>query len=293
MQLEDVAEGRLADMDAASITYQVLSTVGPGADLLSGREAVAFARDTNDRMAAVVARHPDRFGGFAHLPMSEPEAAAHELERAVRALGFSGAMVHGLTQGRFLDHPSFEPLLAQAEALNAPLYIHPGLPPRPVYEAYFAGLPTPADFVLSIAGWGWHAETAIHVLRLVMSGVLERRRSLRLVVGHMGEGLPAMLARCDKVLSPLLQRSSGRSLRQTLLEQLWITTSGFFDQPSFMAALLTFGADRILFSVDYPFASNAVAQDFLMRLPVSDADRSRIAHANADRLLGLDRPSIS
>ncbi len=285
--LHDLGEARIADMDAAGITVQVLSSVGPGSELLFGGEAVRFARDSNDRLADAVTRHPHRLGGFAHLPVTEPEAAADELERTVRDLGFRGAMIRGLSQERFLDHPSFEPLLARAEALDVPLYLHPALPPRPVYDAYYEGLPDMTGFLLATAGWGWHAETALHMLRLVVSGTLERHRGLRMIVGHMGEGLPAMMARCDTVFTSTTSGYLSRTVSETLLEQLWITTSGFFDTPSFMAALLTFGADRILFSVDYPYAPNTAGRRFLDGLPVSPADRIKIAHGNADALLGL------
>ena len=286
-RLGNLDEIRLADMDEAGITLQILSNVGPGADLLERAEAIRFARDMNDRLAAAVERHPDRLAGFAHLPMIDGHAAADELERAVGELGFRGAMIHGLSGDRFLDHPDFERLLDRAETIGAPLYLHPGLPPRSVYRAYYDGLPDETGFLLSNAGWGWHAETALHVLRLYLSGALERHPGLRMIVGHMGEGLPAMLARCDKVFTPATSRYLTRTASETLLQQLWITISGFFDLPSFMAALLSFGADRILFSVDYPFAPNHVARNFLDTLPVSSADRAKIAHGNADALLRL------
>ena len=285
-QLAELGAGRIAEMDEAGVTVQVLSTVGPGADLLAGVEALRFARDTNDRLAAAVSARPNRLAGFAHLPMSVPEAAPDELERCVTRLGFRGAMIHGMTGGRFLDHAGFAPLLGRAEALGVPLYLHPGLPPAPVRAAYYDRLPGPTGFLLATAGWGWHTETALHVLRLVLTGTLNRFPRLKLIVGHMGEGLPAMLARADKVFAPV--STSPRSVSQTLLEQLWITTSGFFDLPSFMAAFLAFGADRILFSVDYPYAPNLVGRHFLDGLPVSPHDKSKIAHRNADDLLALE-----
>lgn len=286
-RLADLGEGRLAEMDNAGISVQVLSAAGPGADLLDGAEGVQFARDYNDWLAAAVRRYPSRLGGFAHLPMANPEAAADELERCVADLGFRGGMVNGTVRGRFLDHPDFEALLARAEILEVPLYLHPGPPPRAVRDAYFDGLPQSTGFLLSIAGWGWHAETAVHVLRLAVSGTLDRHPRLRLIIGHMGEGLPAMLARCDTVFTPVTSSYLSRTISVTLLDQLWITTAGFFDTPSFMAALLAFGADRILFSVDYPYAPAMAGRRFLDTLPVSPADRIKIAHANADRLLGL------
>lgn len=285
--LKELGQPRLHDMDRAGITVQVLSVAGPGADLLPPGEGPALARDLNDALARAVAEHPDRYAGFAHLPMTAPEAAADELERAVRDLGFRGALINGLTDGCFLDDSRFAPILARAEALGVPIYVHPGIPPAAVREAYYDGLPGHLSFMLAIAGWGWHAETAVHVLRLVLSGTLDRHPALQLIIGHMGEGLPAMLARCDQVLGAEAPRFLRRTVSQTILDQVHITTSGFFSLAPFMAALLAFGADRILFSVDYPFSANAQGRAFLASLPLSPADKAKIAHGNADRLLRL------
>lgn len=286
-ELKELGAPRLADMDAAGITVQVLSVSGPGADLVPGDGGIALARDYNDALAKAVGGQPDRFRSFAHLPMMSPEAAADELERAVRQFGFHGALINGLTDGRFLDDPAFEPILARAEALDVPLYLHPGIPPEPVRAAYYHGLPGNLGFILSVAGWGWHVETAVRVLRLALSGALDRHQRLKLIIGHMGEALPFMLARCEQTFGVETPKFLHRSVSQTILDQVWITTSGFFTLAPFMTALLTFGADRILFSVDYPYASNAVARAFLDHLPVSAADREKIAHGNADRLLNL------
>ncbi len=285
-ELSDVGDARLAAMDRAGISVQVLSVVGPGADLLAPDAGPAFARRYNDEVAAVVAEHPDRFAGFAHLPLTAPDAAADELERAVRELGFCGALINGVTDGKFLDDPAFEPLLARAEALDVPLYLHPGIPPEAVRRAYYDGFDPAVSFVLATSGWGWHAETAVHVLRLVLAGALDRHPRLRLIVGHMGEGLPAMMARCDATLGRVA-KDLQRSVSETILDHVVITTSGFFTLPPFVAALLTFGADRILFSVDYPFANNDVARAFLDALPVAPDERAKIAHGNADRALKL------
>jgi len=287
-ELADLGPSRLLDLDRAGITVQVLSVSGPGADLVAGSDGVAIARDYNDALARAVATHPDRYRGFAHLPMREPQAAADELERAVSTLGFHGALINGATEDRFLDDPRFEPIIARAEALDVPLYLHPGIPSASVRAAYYEGLPEPLGYVLSTAAWGWHIETALQVLRLVLSGTLERHKRLRLIVGHMGEALPFMLARADQTLSQETERLGMRPVGQTILDQVWITTSGFFTVPPLLAALSTFGADRILFSVDYPYAANAPARAFLDTLPVSPADREKIAHANADRLLKLE-----
>jgi predicted TIM-barrel fold metal-dependent hydrolase len=167
-----------------------------------------------------------------------------------------------------------------------PIYLHPHLAPEAVRTLYYGNLPSNSGQVLEAAGWGWHSETAIHVLRLVLSGALDRHPRLKLVIGHMGEGLPMMLARCDQVFEAYIPHLS-RPISRTILEQVWITTSGIFTTPPFMAALLTFGIDRILFSVDYPYASNARGRDFLRSLPLAPADLAKVAHGNADRLLGL------
>ena len=186
--LRDVGPARIADMDAAGISLQVLSATGFGAEVLPPDQGPAYAREVNDILAATIETHPDRYAGFTHLAMTAPEAAADELERCVGELGFVGGMVHGTTQGRFLDDPAFGPLLARFEQLDVPLYLHPAPPPEPVRRAYYDGLPGDASYLLSIAGWGWHTETAIHILRLVLSGTLDRHPKLKLIIGHMGKG---------------------------------------------------------------------------------------------------------
>jgi uncharacterized protein len=168
-----------------------------------------------------------------------------------------------------------------------PIYLHPGIPAQAVREAYYDNLPGNFSFTLALSAWGWHADTAIHVLRLVLSGALDRHPGLRLVIGHMGEALPFMLDRIDETTTLAAKTHLRRPVRETIVDQVWITTSGFFTMVPFMAALMSFGVDRIMFSVDYPFASNARARAFLDALPISPADRAKIAHGNADRLLRL------
>jgi predicted TIM-barrel fold metal-dependent hydrolase len=286
-ELADLGEARIADMDASGISVQVLSVAGPGADLVPGQPGIELARAYNDALAEACAGQRTRYRGFAHLPMLAPEAAADELERTVKQLGFVGALVNGATDGRFMDEPEFEPILARAEALDVPIYLHPGIPTQEVRKAYYDNLPGNFSFTLALSAWGWHYDTAIHVLRLALSGALDRHPGLKIIVGHMGEALPFMLDRIDETTSAGAKAQLRRSVRQTILDQVWITTSGFFTMVPFVAALMSFGADRIMFSVDYPFASNARARAFLDALPVSPADRAKIAHGNADRLLRL------
>ena len=282
----EIGEQRLRSMDEAGITVQVLSNTGPGPDLVPGAEGIAIAREMNDHLAAAVARHPKRFAGFAVLPMQSPDAVAGELVRAVRELGFLGALINGTTDGRFLDHPCYDALLSAAVELDVPIYVHPHLAPEPVRQAYYSDLPAGAGRVLEAAGWGWHSETAIQILRLVVSGTLDRHRRLKLIIGHMGEMLPMMMARADEVFSLDVDHLA-RPISRTILDQVWLTTSGIFSEPPFLASLLTFGIDRIMFSVDYPYAPNSKGRAFLDRISLAPADMAKLCHGNADALLKL------
>jgi predicted TIM-barrel fold metal-dependent hydrolase len=285
--LPDIGEQRLKAMDAAGITMQVLSNTGPGPDLVPGADGIALARELNDHLAAAIARHRDRYAGFAVLPMQNPGACAGELARTVKDLRFSGALINGTTEGRFLDHPSYDGLLATAVELDVPIYIHPHLPPEPVRQAYYSDLPAGAARVLQSAAWGWHSETAIHVLRLVMAGTLDRHPRLKLIIGHMGEMLPMMLRRIDEVSAVDTDHLS-RPVSRAILDQVWLTTSGIFSEPPLLAALLTFGIDRIMFSVDYPYSPNSKGRDFLGRLSLAPADMAKFTHRTADALLKLN-----
>ena len=285
--LGDIGPARIADMDASGISVQVLSAAGPGADLMPPAEAPGFAREVNDHLARAVAGNPARYAGFAHLPTAAPGAAADELERVVTQHGFVGGMVNGTTGGLFLDDPTFEPLLARFEQLDVPLYIHPAPAPEAVRRVYYDRLPGDAGVLLSLAGWGWHSETALHILRLVVSGTLDRHPKLKLIIGHMGEGLPAMFARCDQVFAQEIRERLTRPISKTITDQVWVTTSGFFSLPPLLPLLLTFGADRVMFSVDYPFSKNSTGRAFLDGLPVSSEDKVKIAHGTADQLLKL------
>jgi len=285
-KLLDLGQGRIAEMDAAGIDVQVLSLTGNGMDLLDGPTATALARDANDKLDAAVRAHPKRFAAFAALALQNPEKAAAEFERCVRKLGFKGALVHGTTKGMFLDDPQFTPLFEAAQALDVPIYLHPSPPPKPVQEAYFGGLPGQVGFFLATAAWGWHVETGTHCLRLMASGLFDRFPKLRIIIGHMGEDLPFSIARAEMILSrdsKHLQRRVGEYFQ----EHFYITTSGYFTVPPFLCTLQVIGADRILFSVDYPYSPNAAGRNFLNALPVSPEDLGKISHGNAERLLKL------
>jgi predicted TIM-barrel fold metal-dependent hydrolase len=260
--------------------------MGPSADMFEGDEAIAFARKFNDQFARKIAARPDRFAGFAHLPASIPEAAADELERTVVEYGFKGALISGTVRGHFLDDAKFAPLLARAERLDVPLYIHPGAPSPDVRKAYYEGFPQKISMGLATFAWGWHYETALHVMRLAVSGTFDKYPRLNVIIGHMGEALPVMLARCEHQLGPDLPHLQ-RPLTTTITDQVYVTSSGFFTTPPFLAALQTFGIDRLMFSVDYPYDSNADGRKFLDNVPLAGDDLEKFAHGNADRLLKL------
>lgn len=288
-KLADITGERLRSMDDNGITMQILSVSGSGADLLNAESGPMFAREYNDNIANKIKDYSSRFSAFAHLPMSAPEAAADELERTVKSYGFKGALINGLTNDEFLDHPKFSPIFKRAEQLDVPIYLHPGLPPQSVVDAYYSNLPKEAGMLLSIAGWGWHSETAIHILRLFVSGIFDRYPKLKLIIGHMGEMIPMMMARCDNAFKPGQAGINERTLIDTLREQVHITTSGLFTLPPLITAIDTFGIDNIMFSVDYPFSTNEQGKQYLesIKSKLGEEQLNKIAHTNADKLLIL------
>jgi uncharacterized protein len=288
-QLLDLGGRRVDDMDSARIDVQVVSLTAPGVEQLDPAEAASLAREANDLLAEAIRRHPGRLAGLAAIPTPDPEAAAGELERAVRDLGFKGAVINGHVRGRYLYDRSFAPILERAEALGVPIYLHPTPPPRPVFEAYYAGFAPEVSARFSTAGWGWHIETAAHVLRMILGGVFDRYPKLQIIIGHLGESLPSMLPRLDRQLTTALTKLQ-RPLAAYLRENFHYTFSGFNFTPTFLDLLMEVGVDRIMFSTDYPYASMDEGRQFLDRLPIAPADRERIAHGNAERLLGLGDP---
>jgi len=288
-KLADITGERLKSMDANGITMQVLSVDSSGANLLSPTEGPAFAKQYNDLIAARIAGFGNRFTAFAHLPTTAPAAAADELERAVKEYHFRGAMIRGLTQDKFLDQPEFAPIFERAERLDVPIYLHPGLPPKGVADIYYSGLPNYSGIAEALAcyGWGWHSETALHVLRLLFAGIFDKYPKLKLIIGHMGEMLPMIMARAERAFKPGAGGANQRTLTDTFHDHVYITTSGFFTQPPLKIALDTFGIDNIMFSVDYPFSTNEQGTEFLNAIELPDEQKAKIAHGNADKLLNL------
>ncbi len=285
-QLGDVGEKRVADMDAAGIDMQVLSLNYPGTEQCEAAEAIAVARDANDLLAVAVKRHPARFAGLTALPTAAPDQAAEELERGVRRLGFKGAIINGHHRGRYLDDKFFWPIFERADALKMPIYLHPTRPPQTVIDASYGGFAPEVSWAFSGPGWGWHIETAVHLIRLILGGVFDRFPDLQVVIGHLGEGLPFMLPRLDRNMPPALTKLQ-RSLADYLRQNVHYTFGGFNFPATFLDLLLEVGVGRIMFSVDYPYGSMTAARAFLEQLPVGAADKERIAHGNAEKLFGL------
>jgi 2,3-dihydroxybenzoate decarboxylase len=273
---------RLEAMDQAGIDISVLSVAGAGVQNERGAAtAVPHARETNDFLAAQIRRHPDRYRGFAHLPLQDPKAAADELARTVREHGFLGALVNGPTLGHYLDEDRFLVFWERVAELNVPLYLHPGIPFQ---------LPQSFQDHPELNGpiWGWTVDTATHALRLVFSGLFDRFPNLTVILGHMGEALPFMLWRIDARYGEL---NNFRGLRKApsryIQENFVVTTSGVFSAEPLLCTLAALGEDNVLFSVDYPFESSIVAAQFLDTVAVSETAREKIGYKNAQRVLRL------
>jgi predicted TIM-barrel fold metal-dependent hydrolase len=285
-RLFELGDKRVAEMDAAGIDVQVLSLNSPGVEQLEAAQAIPTARDANDFLAEAVGRHPARFAGLAALPIQAPEDAAKELERCIRQLGFRGTNINGHTRGRYLDDPFFEPILACADVLQVPIYLHPTIPHKPVADALYGGFSPVVTGVLSSSGWGWHIETAVHLLRMILGGVFDRHPKLQVIIGHMGEAIPFMLPRMNRNLPPQVTNLA-RPFADYLRQNVHYSFGGFNFAPTFLNLLLEIGVERIMFSVDYPYGSMEEARGFLQHIPVSEGDRERIAHGNAERLFKL------
>lgn len=287
-RLDDLGEGRLAEMDAAGIDVAVLShTIGGVEGIADPALAVATAARVNDFLAAQVATGGGRFAGLASLPLQDVVAAVAELRRAVTALGLVGVMVNGFTElgadKLYLDEDRFEPLWAALEELGVPLYLHPRLPARAVQEAIYRGHPE-----LVGATWGFAPETATHVLRIVYGGVFDRHPGAKLIIGHLGEMLPFFAGRIQRAFeyNPYSRRVAKR-LQDYLSDNIWVTTSGNFNDQALITALLTVGADHVLFATDYPYDMATAAAEWIERAPISENDRRKICHGNAAALFGL------
>lgn len=298
-RLLDVGEERLARMNAAGVDFQVLS-IAPGAQSLPPALAVSLARDANDFLSDAVQRRPDRFAAFATLPTPDPDAAADELRRCVEELGFVGTMLFPRTGLIGLDHSSFRPIFEAAAELEVPVYIHPGVPPAAVREACYDGFDPVTNLMLSTGGWGWHAEAGLAALRLILAGTFDRHQGLQIILGHWGEMLVSFADRAD-VLS-YTPTHLERHVLDYITDNVYVTAGGVFSHRMLRQTLDLLGPDRLMFATDDPAqgalesgggkppspnGTRGLARDFIETAPLSGQDKRKLAHLNAERLLGI------
>ena len=282
----DMGSGRIADMDRGGVELCILSHVAPGVQAIpSISEAIALSRRVNDYLAEHIAKYSKRLKGFAALPLQDPQAAAQELTRCVRDLGFCGALVNGFSQigeadsAVFYDLPQYRPFWATVQELDVPFYLHPRSPLATRQQAY-EGYPW-----LAGSPWGFAVETSIHALRLMASGLFDEYPRVKVILGHLGEGLPFGIWRVDhRILRGAVVPKAKRPIGQYLRENFYITTSGNFRTQALTDVILEVGADRVLYSVDYPFEDMLEARDWFDHAAISEPDRLKIAFSNARQL---------
>ena len=283
-RLVDIGAGRIAQMDADGIDMAVLSITSPGVQVFDAVTATRLAKEANDVLAAAVKAHPTRLAGLAAVAPHYPAGAAQELERAAKTLRMKGFLINSHTMGEYLDDPKYWPIFEAAQALDMPLYLHPR-EPAPSMVAPFL------DYGLYFAGFGFAVETSLHAMRLIMCGVFDRFPKLRIVLGHMGEGLPFWLQRIDNRY--LLQVKIGavkklpRLPSEYFLSNFVITTSGVMWAPALKLSIEVLGVERIMFAADYPYESVEEGVKFLDGVDISDTDRQKIYSLNAERYFKL------
>jgi len=286
-RLLNLAEGRLKDMDEVGIDMQVLSLTAPGCEQFGPDDGTALARKANDELSRVIQKYPDRFIGLTALAPQSPVEAADELERAVKELGLRGAKINSHVGDTYLDDKRYWVIFEKAEKLGVPIYLHPTTPSPSMLKPY-------ADYGFALSGpaLGFSAETALHAMRLIYSGVFDKYPGLKIILGHLGEGLIFWMYRIDFVfrkvwaddtIQPKIKQRPSDYIRNNFL----VTTSGMFAVPAFMSTFLEIGADRIMFAVDYPYEKSEEAVSLMERVPISDIDKEKIYHLTAERLFKL------
>ena len=273
---------RLETMDQAGIDFSILGISGPGVQAESDNKlAIKLAKEANDILAHEVSKKPNRYGGFAHLPMQVPIEAADELERAVRDLGFVGSMVNGHTNGVYLDAPKYDVFWERMEALDVPLYLHPT-------DSFIKPYVLQGCDELLKCTWEWNFETSSHFLRLVYAGVFDRFPKLKIVLGHMGEMLPFELWRLDSRTHLLAKTRPLKMAPSMYLKQnLYVTTSGQCDDAPLICSLLSLGDTHVLFSVDYPYENSSTATQWIDTANITDSTREKVCYLNAKTLMKL------
>jgi len=286
-RIQDLGEARIRDMDDTGIARQLLLLTAPGVQVFDAATGVSLARSSNDRLAQAIRDHPDRFSGLAAIAPQDPTGAAKELERGVRELGLKGAVVNSHTKGEYLDDPKFWAIFEAAEALNVPIYIHPTTPPASMIRPFI-------ERGLDGAIFGFAIETSLHLLRIVVSGAFDRFPGLRIVVGHLGEGLPYWLFRIDFMHRAMVAANRYASVKKLekkpsdyLRENVWVTTSGMAWQPAILFAQSVLGVDRVLYAMDYPYQFVPEEVKVTDELPISDIDKKKLYQLNAESVFSL------
>jgi 2,3-dihydroxybenzoate decarboxylase len=291
MEIEDrlleMAEGRLKNMDQAGIDMQVLSLSTPGCEQFDAAKGQYFSQHTNDALAIAVSRHPSRFIGLAALAPQNPEAAARELERSVKELGLRGAKINSRVGAEHLDNKKFRPIFEVAEKLDVPIFLHPYSPSPDSIQPY-------TDFGFALAGppWGFGAEAALSAMRLIYSGVFDEYPGLKIVLGHLGEGLVFWIYRIDfsfrkpwmdAEVRPAIKKAPSEYVRNNF----YVNNAGMYSFPAFLSVLLEIGADHMMFAADYPYESSDEAANFIEHLSVSNSDKEKILHSVAEKLFKI------
>jgi 2,3-dihydroxybenzoate decarboxylase len=286
-RLGDLGERRIADMDAAGIDHQVIALTSPGVQAFDAATATDLAIVTNDELAEGIRRHPTRFSGLASFAPHDSANAAKELERSVTKLGLKGGMINSHTHGEYLDNPKFWDIFAAAEQLDVPLYLHPQTPPKAMVQPYL-------EAGLDGAVFGFGAETALHMMRIITSGVFDRFPRLQMVLGHMGEALPYWMFRLDymheaqvrakryECLKPLKKKISGY-----LRENIYVTNSGVAWEPAILFARQVLGNDRVMYAMDYPYQYEPQEVTAMDALPLSQEELHQFYQGNAERVFKL------
>ena len=287
-EIEDVGHRRIKFMDESGIDMQVLS-YGPGSpqNITDKTLAIELSKETNNELANLIKLHPARFAGLAILPVADPKAAAEELSRAVNELGLKGAMLSGTFNGRFFDEPEFIPIFSKAQELNVPLYMHPAIIPKNIAEYYYQSKnwSEVAGAMFASAGYGWHLDSGIAIVRLIASGIFDKLSNLKLISGHWGELVPFFLNRLDDQLGKTLKLN--RKISDYYKDNIYITPSGLFSEAQLKYVIDELGADKIIYSGDYPFLIDKNTRKFIETASISKENKEKIGYKNAEKLLNL------
>ncbi|MFG1899866.1 amidohydrolase family protein [Micromonospora carbonacea] len=294
--LADLGQRRIGDMDAGGLDVQILSAHTPSVQNVPGKRGIDFAYRLNRLLVeGPIAKHPGRFKAFATLPLQSPEAAADELERSVREDGFLGALTNGHITKKYLDHPDFEPVLARAVALDVPIYLHPGYPADEIFKILYDT--TRSEYtkeyqphIFSGSGYGWHQEVLTQCVRMIAYGVFDRFPKLKIIIGHMGEGLPFYFERIVNDMGEPTESSLKKPFEQYFQDNFWFTTSAFPETHLLTLLLKHVSVDRVMFATDYPFADIKGQTDWFRGVDLPREDKEKIAFRNAENLFRMKVP---